>query len=179
MASGPDFQVPAPSPWIVRWAPLIYAGGTGLDVACGSGRHLRHFLARDHKIVGLDRDVSALANLRGNPRVEIVQADLESGAPWPLPDRRFAGIVVTNYLHRPLFPALIQALEPGGALLYETFAAGNEKYGKPSNPDFLLRDEELLQVARGKLRVVAYEAIEEETPRRAVVQRIAAIKPKD
>jgi SAM-dependent methyltransferase len=158
---------------------LIYAGGTVLDVACGSGRHLRHFLARDHKIVGLDRDIAGLADLRGDPLVEIVQADLENGAPWPLPGRRFAGIVVTNYLHRPLFPTLVEALEPGGALLYETFAAGNQKYGKPSNPDFLLREGELLDVVRGKLRVVAYEAVEEETPRRAVVQRIAAIRPKD
>jgi SAM-dependent methyltransferase len=178
MPSGPDFQIPAPSPWITRWSPLIYAGGTVLDVACGSGRHLLHFLARDHKIVGVDRDIAALADLSGNPRVEIVQADLENGSPWPLPGRRFAGIVVTNYLHRPLFPTLIEALEPGGALLYATFAVGNEKYGKPSNPDFLLRDGELLEVARGKLRVIAYEAIEEETPRRAVIQRIAAIKSK-
>ncbi|MDF3073675.1 MAG: SAM-dependent methyltransferase [Alphaproteobacteria bacterium] len=179
MPSQPACLVPAPSPWIARWAALIYAGGTVLDVACGSGRHLRHFLARDHKIVGLDRDIAGLADLRGDPLVEIVQADLENGAPWPLPGRRFAGIVVTNYLHRPLFPTLVEALEPGGALLYETFAAGNQKYGKPSNPDFLLREGELLDVVRGKLRVVAYEAVEEETPRRAVVQRIAAIRPKD
>ena len=108
--------------------------------------------------------------------MEIVQADLENGSPWPLPGRHFSGIVVTNYLHRPLFPTLIEALQPGGVLLYETFAVGNEKYGKPSNPDFLLRDGELLEIARGRLRVVAYEAVEEDAPRK-VVQRIAAIKP--
>jgi hypothetical protein len=126
--------------------------------------------------VGVDRDVSGVQDLVGRSGVEIVQADLEDGSPWPLPGRRFAGIVVTNYLHRPLLPALIEALQPGGALLYETFAAGNEKYGKPSNPDFLLKDGELLEIARGKLHVVAYEAVEEEAPRK-VVQRIAAVKP--
>jgi len=147
-----------------------------LDVACGSGRHLRHFLNAGHKVVGIDRDVSQLDDLRHRPEVEIVQADLEDGSPWPLPGRNFAGIVVANYLHRPLFPALLEALAPGGALLYETFAVGNEQYGKPSNPDFLLRDGELLEIARGKLRVIAYEAVDEPTSRR-VVQRIAAVKP--
>lgn len=137
---------------------------------------MRHFLNAGHKVVGIDRDVSQLDDLHHRPGVEIVQADLEDGSPWPLPGRKFAGVVVTNYLHRPLFPALLEALAPGGALLYETFAIGNEKYGKPSNPDFLLHDGELLEIARGKLRVIAYEALEEETPRR-VIQRIAAVKP--
>lgn len=170
--------IAAPSAWITRWAGLIAAGGTVLDVACGSGRHLRFFLSRDHNVVGLDRDGSGLADLQANPGVEIVQADLEDGSSWPLPGRAFAGIVVTNYLHRPLFPALVDALAPGGALLYETFALGNEKYGKPSNPDFLLRPGELLERTQG-LRVVAYEAVEEQKPRRAVVQRIAAVKTMD
>lgn len=169
-------RIEAPSPWITRWAHLVSPAGIVLDVACGAGRHLRHFLARHRKVVGIDRDVSGLADLDGHPNVEIVQTDLENGSPWPLADRRFGGIVVTNYLHRPLFPALIAALAPGGALLYETFAVGNEKYGKPSNPDFLLRPGELVELARG-LRVIAYEAVDEEMPRRAVVQRIAAIKP--
>jgi SAM-dependent methyltransferase len=157
--------------------PLVYGRGTVLDLACGSGRHLRHFLDAGHKVVGLDRDVSGLDDLRQVGAVEIVQADLEDGSPWPLPGRKFAGIVVANYLHRPLFPFVLDALAPGGALLYETFAVGNEKYGKPSNPNFLLRDGELLEIARGKLRVIAYEAVDEQTPRRAVIQRIAAIKP--
>lgn len=178
MASAPPHHTSLPSPWIKRWLPLVYERGPVLDLACGSGRHVRLLLAADHNVVAVDREVSGLADLRGNPRLEIVQADLEDGSPWPLPGRRFAGIVVTNYLHRPLFPDLIGALMPGGALLYETFAIGNEKYGKPSNPDFLLRDGELLEIARGRLRVIAYEAVEEEAPRK-VVQRIAAIRPKD
>jgi SAM-dependent methyltransferase len=168
--------VPAPSLWITRWSRLISPDGAILDVACGSGRHLRHFLAANLAVVGVDRDVSGVQDLVGRSGAEIVRADLEDGSPWPLPGRRFAGIVVTNYLHRPLLPALIEALQPGGVLLYETFAAGNEKYGKPSNPDFLLKEGELLEIARRKLRVVAYEAVEEAAPRK-VVQRIAAIKP--
>lgn len=157
--------------------PLIYARGAVLDVACGSGRHLRRLLQVGHDVVGIDRNVAQLDDLRHHRNVEIIEADLEDGSPWPLEGRQFAGIVVTNYLHRPLFPVLIHALAPGGVLLYETFALGNEKYGKPSNPAFLLRDGELLEAARGKLRVIAYEAAEETLPRRAVVQRIAAVKP--
>lgn len=160
----------------MRWACLICAGGPVLDLACGSGRHLRHFLQLGHMVTGIDRDPSRVADLQGRAGVEIIAADLEDGSPWPLPGQRFAGIVVTNYLHRPLFPVLIAALQPGGALLYETFAIGNEKYGKPSNPDFLLRPGELLERTRGALRVIAYEAVEEENPRR-VVQRLAAVKP--
>lgn len=179
MNSSSDCRLGAPSPWIERWTALIGKQGPVLDLACGSGRHLRHFLSAGHKVVGIDRDVSGLDDLRQAGTVEIVQADLEDGSPWPLPGRKFAGIVVANYLHRPLFPVLLDALAPGGALLYETFAVGNEKYGKPSNPAFLLRDGELLEIARGKLRVIAYEAVEEQTPRRAVIQRIAAVKPEE
>lgn len=176
MAPSSHCRLGAPSPWIERWTALIGKQGPVLDVACGSGRHLRHFLNAGHKVVGIDRDVSGLDDLRQVGTVEIVQADLEDGSPWPLPGRKFAGIVVANYLHRPLFPLLLDVLAPGGALFYETFAVGNEKYGKPSNPDFLLRDGELLEIAREKLRVIAYEAVDEPTLRR-VVQRLAAVKP--
>lgn len=164
-----------PSPWLARWIGLLPPEATALDVACGSGRHLRMLRDRGHRATGIDRDVSGLAGLDG---VEIVEADLETG-PWPLPGRRFSAVVVNNYLHRPLFPDLRAALEPGGLLVYETFAAGNEKYGRPSNPDFLLRARELLDMARGTLRVLAWEAVETAAPRRAVVQRLAALKPKD
>jgi hypothetical protein len=121
----------------------------------------------------VDRDTEALRGLRA----EIVTADLEDGGPWPLGDRRFGAIVGTNYLHRPLFPALLGALAPGAVLIYETFAAGNERFGKPSNPKFLLQPGELLEMVRGRLRVLAYEDVEVNAPRPAVVQRIAAVAP--
>lgn len=167
-----------PSPWIVRWAPLVAPGAPVLDVAAGGGRHTRFFRERGHRVTAVDRDISGLADLANEPEVEVVAADLETGSPWPLPGRRFGAVAVTNYLHRPLWPALLAALEPGGVLLYETFMAGNERFGKPSNPAFLLRDGELLDVAReGGLSVVAYEALMLSDPRPAMVQHIAARRP--
>jgi SAM-dependent methyltransferase len=163
-----------PSSWIVQWAGLIAAGATVLDVAAGGGRHSRFFADRGHKVTALDRDTSALAS---HPGIEIAQADLEDGSPWPLRGRTFGAVVVTNYLHRPLFPALLDALAPGGVLLYETFMAGNERFGRPSNPAFLLKDGELLDLARGRLSVTAYEARMISEPKMAMVQRIAARRP--
>jgi SAM-dependent methyltransferase len=165
-----------PSSWVVRFAPSVRAGGIVLDLAAGGGRHARLFLERGHKVVAIDRDTTALARLN-LPDLETITADLENGGPWPLANRRFAGVVVTNYLHRPLFPHLLAALEPGGVLIYETFALGNERFGKPSNPDFLLRPGELLQVTRDRLRVLAYEDLEVSEPKPAMVQRLAARAP--
>lgn len=162
-----------PSPWIVQWAGLVAADATVLDVAAGGGRHTRFFAQRGHKVTAVDRDVSALS---AGPTIEIVQADLEDGSPWPLPGRRFGAVVVTNYLHRPLFPALLDALMPGGVLLYETFMEGNERFGRPSNPEFLLKDGELLEIVHGRFSVVAYEARMISEPKMAMVQRIAARK---
>lgn len=168
---------PPPSPWVVRFAPLVPAGGAVLDLACGSGRHLRLFHGRGHPVAGLDRDLGGVADLDGTPGVELVAADLETGAPVPaLADGRYDGIVVANYLHRPLFPAILDALAPGGVLIYETFAAGNERFGRPSSPAFLLREGELLEVARGRLQVVGYEHGEIASPKPAVVQRLCAVK---
>ncbi|WP_407653286.1 class I SAM-dependent methyltransferase [Azospirillum isscasi] len=175
-AESPHSTVGQPSPWVARFAPLVRAGGPVLDLACGSGRHLRLFHARNHPVVGLDRDLRGVAGLSGTPGVDLVEADLENGGPVPLlRDRRFAGIVVTNYLHRPLFPALLDALEPGGVLLYETFALGNARFGRPASPAFLLRNGELLDIARGRLQVVAYEHGEAAAPKAAVVQRLCAV----
>lgn len=166
---------PAPaSAWIRRFAPLLPAGGPVLDLACGSGRHLRLLLALGHPVTGLDRDLSGVADLAETPGVSLLRADLEGGGAFPLAGSRFAGVVVANYLHRPLLPALVQAVAPGGLLLYETFARGNERFGRPRNPDFLLRAGELLEAVRGKLRVLAYEDLEVAEPRPAAVQRIAA-----
>ena len=163
----------APSPWVVRFAPLLPPGAV-LDLAAGSGRHTRHLLAAGRTVTAVDRDLSGLADLAGRPGLELVAADLETDAGWPLGHRRFAGIVVTNYLHRPLFPALLDALSPAGVLIYETFAVGQERFGRPTNPDFLLRPGELLDVVRGRLTVLAYEDLEVDEPARKRVQRICA-----
>lgn len=166
-----------PSAWMVRFAGLVPAGGAVLDLACGRGRHARLFAARGHPVTALDRDRAALAALEGVAGIEAVAADLEDGASFPLAGRRFAGIVVANYLWRPLVPALLTSLAPGGALLWETFAAGNEEFGRPRNPDFLLRPGELLEMVRGTLDVVAFEDGRVDTPRPAMVQRIVAVRP--
>lgn len=175
-AGGHPHAALAPSAWVRRFAGLVPAAGAVLDLACGGGRHARLFLERGHKVTAVDIDVSGVADLKADPRAEILAADLEN-APWPLAGRRFAGVVVTNYLWRPLMPLIVAAVAPGGALIYETFARGNERFGKPSNPDFLLQDGELLRAAEGRLRVVAYECLEVAEPRPAVVQRIAASAP--
>jgi SAM-dependent methyltransferase len=165
--------VSTPSAWVQRWAPLVPAGGTVLDVACGSGRHALWFAGRGHPVDAVDRDPAAIAALAGQTGITALCADIENG-PWPYAGRQFAAIVVTNYLHRPLFPALMAALAPDGVLIYETFAQGNEAYGRPANPDFLLQRGELLR-AVGAARVVAYEDLYVEQPRPAMVQRICAV----
>jgi len=160
-----------PSSWVATWAGLVPPGATVLDLAAGNGRHTAFFAGRGHPVTAVDRDVSALAS---SDTVEVIAADLEDGSPWPLADRRFGAIVVTNYLHRPLFPALFAALLPGGILLYETFMEGNERFGKPSRPDFLLKDGELLDLVSGRFSVTAYEARMISQPKMAMVQRISA-----
>lgn len=146
-----------------------------LDLACGNGRHARYFAGRGHPVEAVDRDPAKLERLAGVSGVTIRCADLENG-PWSYEGQQFAGIVAVNYLHRPLFPRLLAALAPQGALVYETFAAGNERYGRPSNPAFLLRAGELLEVVRGRLQVIAFEELQVSEPRLAVVQRICAIR---
>jgi SAM-dependent methyltransferase len=170
----PHHEVCAPSSWVVRFALLVPADGAVLDVACGAGRHNRFFRSLGRRVVALDRDVSGVADLHADPDAEIIAADLEDGSPWPLPGRRFAGVVVTNYLYRPLLPALIEAVAPGGVLIYETFARGHERFGHPRNPDHLLKSGELLEAVRGRMQVVAYEHGQIESPRKAVVQRLCA-----
>jgi SAM-dependent methyltransferase len=165
----------APSPWIVRWAFLIAPGADVLDLACGTGRHARYLSARGCAVVAVDRDPDAIATLATVTGVFTRVADLEGG-PWPFAPASFDAVVVANYLHRPLFGPILDALRPSGMLLYETFMLGNERFGRPSNPDFLLRPSELLEVVRGRLEVVAFEQGETAAPRAAVVQRICALK---
>lgn len=165
------------SPWVQRWAHLLPHGARVLDVACGSGRHLAYLSARGCVVTGVDRDSAALALAAERaPGAELAQADIENG-PWPWPGRQFDAVLVTHYLWRPLVPTLRASVAPGGVLIWETFAQGNETVGKPSRPDFLLAPGELLQVAEG-LRVLAYEDGFVTEPAR-FVQRIVAVHERD
>ena len=174
-ASDPHSEGAAPSAWVQRFASYIPRGQV-LDLAAGHGRHARFFRARGHPVTAVDRDLAGLADLRGDADLEMIRADLEDGSRLPLGDRRFAGVIVTNYLHRPLLPAIVAAVAADGCLIYETFAAGNERHGRPANPDFLLHPGELLDAVRGQLVVLAYENLEVSEPRPAMVQRIAALR---
>jgi SAM-dependent methyltransferase len=161
----------SPSDWVQRWAHLARKGSHILDVACGAGRHMQLFKSLGHHCTGIDKSAEslALAKVHGH----IVEADIELGA-WPLEGQQFDVVVVTNYLWRPLMPQILQSLAPGGLLIYETFASGQEKIGKPSRPDFLLRQGELLQTF-ASLRVIAYEdGFWQPAPK--FVQRIAAVQ---
>lgn len=158
----------APSAWVERWAPLVMHG-TVLDVACGSGRHAKFFLERNFNVVAIDREPKVI------PGARFIRADLENGDPWPLPGERFEGIVVTNYLNRPLMRILKESLTEGGVLIYETFMLGNERFGKPSNPAFLLRSGELLEAFKD-LTVKGFEEGEVNDPKPAMIQRLCAVQ---
>jgi len=163
------------SPWVERWAPSIPSGGRVLDLACGNGRHAVHLAGRGYRVDAVDRDLEASQAVRATPGIHWQQCDLERGD-WPFAPAAYQGVVVVNYLHRPLFPHLIETLAPGGVLIYETFALGQERYGRPKNPAYLLLPGELLELARGRLRVFAYEDVTEAAPARRV-QRLCAGKP--
>jgi SAM-dependent methyltransferase len=158
-----------PSDWVLRWAGLVGRGPL-LDLACGGGRHARLFASRGLEVVAVDRDQQALPG-----SIRFVQADLEDGSPWPLAGQRFAAIVVANYLHRPLFPRIVESLDEGGVLIYETFMIGNEKFGRPSNPQFLLRPGELLE-AFAELTVAGFEQGRLDKPKPAMIQRLCALR---
>lgn len=172
-----------PSPWVQRWSHLVKPKGLVLDVACGHGRHSRWFYEQNSPVVAVDSSQAAIESIAETipaSACETVVADIETG-PWPFTGRQFDAVVVTNYLWRPLMPALLASLAPGGVLIYETFTQGNETVGKPSRPDFLLRPGELLDICRN-LRVVAFEegfqdetAAPEGRPPR-FIQRIAAVR---
>ena len=174
MATNPETSEssPPPSAWVRRFLPLIKPGGLVLDLAAGSGRHSRLLRDSGFAVCAVDRDVAGLLPL-AETGCEVRRIDLETGRAWPL-GTMYDGIVVANYLHRPLLSTIGQALAPGGILIYETFALGNERFGRPRNPDFLLRPGELLE-AFAMLTVVAFEQGEITAPRPAVIQRIAAV----
>lgn len=165
-----------PSPWLERFAEHIPANGRILDLACGSGRHACFLASRGYSVLAVDRDAVALADLQGVTGVVTAQLELE-GDIWPLAERRFDGIVVTNYLWRPRLDDVFALLAPGGVLIYDTFMLGNEAYGKPSNPDFLLNPGELRQrVAAAGLREVAFEEGLVALPKLALRQAICAVR---
>ena len=159
-------DIVAPSAWVVRWAPLLTRGRV-LDLACGSGRHARYLAGLGHAVTAIDREPQSLESMR------FVRADLEDGSPWPLPGEQFQGIVVANYLHRPLFPLIERSLAPGGVLIYETFMRGNERFGKPSNPAFLLEPGELWRAFAG-LHIIAFEQGLSLEPKPAMRQSLCA-----
>jgi len=168
-----------PEPWVAHFIRGVVPGGRVLDVACGTGRHARLALAQGLKVTAIDRDISRLGALSAHPDVEVITADIEDGAPFPLAGRSFDGVIVTNYLWRPILPAICATVARDGLLICGTFALGHEKLGgRPSNPDFLLRPNELADAAiAAGLIIMAFEQVRESNPRPRIVQRIAAVGP--
>lgn len=173
----PAAEIIEPSKWVARWLDRRHPGRL-LDLACGSGRHARWAAALGHQVLAVDRDEQALDGIRssGNDRITVRCEDLEWG-PWSLAAQRFDTVVCTNYLFRPRMALMLDLLEPGGLWIHETFAVGHADYGRPRNPDFLLREGELLQWAQwANLQVIGFESGVIGLPGRAVVQRIAAVR---
>ena len=165
-----------PSAWLQRWIDLIPSGGRVLDLACGRGRNAVFLAERGYRVTAVDRDLGLIAGVQDTPGVTWLEFDLEAGE-WPFAAGIWQGIVVVNYLHRPLMPHLLAGLATGGALIYATFAHGQQRFGRPRNPEHLLLPGELLEMARGRLHVVAYEDVEEAAPVPCRRQRLAALKP--
>ncbi len=167
-----------PCTWFVHFAALVRPATRVLDLACGHGRHARFFAEHGARVTAVDRDAAALLSLATTQNVTTEHRDLEAD-PWPYSVASFDAIIVCNYLWRPTFASLLATIKPGGALLFETFMDGNERYGKPSRPDFLLRSNELLTLTRDTFCVVAFEEGDELDATGqpyAVKQKIAAIK---
>ncbi len=162
------------SPWLERHAHLIRPGGSVLDLACGSGRNARHLARQGWQVESVDINAEVLEALQGVAGIATRLADLENAA-WPYLTRKFDGIVVCRYLHRPLFPLIAASLARDGVLIYETFMTGQAQFGRPSNPDFLLQADELLQVFAPTLQILAFEQGTIFEPGPAFLQRICAI----
>jgi SAM-dependent methyltransferase len=165
-----------PSAWVSTYLPPAKTGDTALDVACGSGRHLKLAWERGYLVTGVDRDTDAISAMQSVAGVTIHACDLENGAPWPFTGKTFQAIIVTNYLYRPQLLAVIASVAPNGILIYETFATGNANFGRPSNPKYLLQPGELLAAVDGRLTPIAYQIATLPNPNR-MVQRIAAVGP--
>ncbi len=167
-------MIGTPSQWVVEHAALIHKGGRVLDLACGSGRHAIWLAGQGYQVYAVDRDAQAVAGMQGMANISVSITDIETGH-WPETDQRYDGIVVSRYLFRPLLSTLAEMLNPDGVLIYETFMIGNERYGRPSNPDYLLQPDELKMVYAPLLRIYAFEQGRFEEPVLAMVQRICAI----
>ena len=165
-----------PNEWVSRHAGLIPATGRVLDLACGSGRHARMLAELGHTVLAVDKSLASSEYLHHHPAIEARETDLETSS-WPLAGECFAGIIVVNYLYRPHLASLINNLQDDGVLIYSTFAAGNECFGRPRNPDFLLQPDELLQVCSERLNVIAHENLTTPAPKPAVRQQICACGP--
>lgn len=165
-----------PSAWLLSNAHHIMPAGSVLDVAAGYGRNARWLAAQGYQVTAVDKDAAALDSVNGLTNISTHLADIEANA-WPYTGQTFDAIVVCRYLHRPLFPKLVQSLAPGGVLIYETFMQGQEAYGRPQNPDFLLASNELIQAFEPELKVLAFEQglLQQSPP--AMLQRICAVKP--
>ena len=162
------------SDWVRRFLPGIKQAGSILDVACGAGRHMRLALELGYTVTGIDKNLSRLEDLAARTDVGLIEADLESGRAFPLKDMAYDGVIVTNYLWRPILSDIIGCVADDGVLIYETFAAGHARHGKPCNPDFLLRANELIEAALPRLTIVAYEHGLRGGEFPKIVQRIAA-----
>jgi len=165
------------SAWVRRFLPGIKNKGSILDVACGAGRHLRLALELGYSVTGIDKDLTQLDDIATRSDVGLIEADLETGRTFPLKDMGYDGVIVSNYLWRPILSDIIGCVADDGVLIYETFAAGHERHGKPCNPDFLLNGNELLEAVIPHLRVVAFEHGLREGAYPKNVQRIAACGP--
>ena len=164
------------SDWVGRFYSQIPKNGLILDLAGGSGRHTRFLAQKGFKLILLDNQIAKAKDLQNVENIELMEYNLENGNSLPFLTKSFKGIVVTNYLYRPIFPQLICLLDDGGVLIYETFAVGHEKYGHPTNPDFLLKSGELISLDSPQMRIIAYEECLITRPAKAYVQRIAAEK---
>lgn len=172
-----DHGLTKPSRWVQRFLKGVKPGGSVLDVACGAGRHMRLALEMGYSVTGIDKDLSQVEDLADRKDVGLVEADLETGRPFPLKDMRYDGVIVTNYLHRPILGDIVGCVATDGVLIYETAAVGNESHTGPSNPDFLLKPNELITAALPELVIVAYENGIRSDRSPNVVARIAACGP--
>ncbi len=185
-----DHNSRPPSDWVAALLPHVTGepANTLLDVACGDGRHLSLARQRGYVSTGMDRDVSQVAGFfqvgttyPDDPQppvfVTLYQCDLETSARWPIAGQTFDVVIVTNYLHRPRLHDIIAAVAADGMLIYETFAVGQQRFGRPSNPEFLLQPGELLRVVHPNLTPFFYEHTQLNQPDR-IVQRIVAVGPK-